>query len=308
MRLAAAFLAALAVNLGCQLQHTSPPVGQASGEPTGPAATDDAGTLKAAPRPAVNADEGPRAIFSRPMQRLTVHFRVHLVTAPHGTFGNQSRLWSIAATPTADAAGALRQRSNGFLAAVGRESDRPALMEFLDSIDGVKLKMDEVTPDVDKPIVVELGSLGPLCTVFHFDRRGALHGSELMGAVARLILKFDIRSSNLKDVWLEVVPEVEEPPLTTKWVRQPDGELREFPEERKQTFTDMTIAAQIPGGGFLVIGGADRERLRPVLGTVFFTEQQAEGPKSQGTDRDRIYVISPIVRFAEDPISARGLP
>ncbi|MBX3394980.1 MAG: hypothetical protein KF841_06395 [Phycisphaerae bacterium] len=295
------------MNFGCPPHGTAPSVDRTSGKPGEPA-PDDEGILKAPPRLAVNADEGPRAIFSRPMQRLAVHFRVHLVTAPLGTFGNQSKLWSIASTPTADAGGALRQRSNGFHAAVGRDSDRPALMEYLDSIDGVKLKMDEVTPDVDKPIVVELGSIGPLSTVFHFDRRGALHGSDLIGAVARLIVKFDIRSSNLKDIWIEVVPEIEEPPLSTKWVRRPDGELIEVPEERKQTFTDMRIGAQIPEGGFLVIGGADRDRLRPVLGTVFFTEHAAEGPQSRGNDRDRIYVISPIVRFAENPISARGSP
>lgn len=250
-------------------------------------------------------NEGPRAVFSRPMQRLIVQFRVHLITAPSGTFNKESRLWTIAAEPMPDASAALRLNSNGFRAAIGRESDRQALMEFLDDTDGVRMNMDEAMPNLDKPVIIEIGACPPWQSVFHYDRKGSLRGADFVDAVARLLLRFELRSTNLKEVWLRVTPEVEEPPGPAKWQRDQDGELREMPQERKHTFVDIETEARIPEGGFLVLGASPTVAEAPVLGRVFFREPEPSTEKVAKTPRDRIYIISPIIRYSED-LRSRG--
>lgn len=265
-------------------------------------------SLAAVKMPDHNPEEGPRAVFSRPMQRLIVQFRVHLITAPAGTFGPDSLLWKIAAASMPTGVDAARQTSNGFRAAVGRESDREGLMQFLDSVEGVKMKMDEITPDLDKPMQIELGACAPLLSIFHFDRAGRLHGSDYADSVARFVLQFDMRSTNLKEVWLRVTPELEEPPGPPKWRRGPDGEFREMPEEHRYFFSDVEMSARIPEGGFLAIGPSPLFADTPTLGRVFFREPETSPKEGLEAARERIYIISPIIRYAEAPAPQRDGP
>lgn len=261
-------------------------------------------TLAPVKMPELDVREGPRAVFSRPLQRLVVEFRVHLISGPSGTFGDGSPLWAIASGVLPDAATMPRIFSNGFRAAVGRESDRAALMEYLDGVEGLKMRMDQAMPNVDRPVTIELGPCRPWESVFYYDLRGELHGLDLVEASARLILRFEMRSINLKEVWIDVTPELEEPPGPMRWVRDADGELIERPELRRHTLSDLRIAAQIPEGGFLVLGASPIVVETPVIGRSFFLEEGGDEAGGTAGPRERIYVISPIVRFLETDVSA----
>jgi len=286
---------------GCAQPNPQPPPVES------PASVGDP-SLQGVKSPVLDSSEGPRAVFSRPTQRLIVEFRVHLISAPHETFGDESRLWSIASIALPDAAMNLRSRANGFRAAIGRESDREALMQYLDGVEGIKLRMDQVMPDIDRPVTLEIG-IGPVwSSIFYYDRSGKLHGVDLEEAVPRWILRFEMRSANLKEVWVEATPEIEQPPGPAKWARDENGVLREMAQERRQSYSDLTIAAQIPEGGFLVLGLAAEAKDSPVLGRIFFSEQFNEGKGGLEAPRERIYIISPIVRFAENPPGAGSGP
>ena len=97
------------------------------------------------------------SIFARRPERLIVELEVHRVEAPAGVFGEESPLWKIASQPIASAAVQLRLRSNGFLAAAGRDSDRPDLVAYLESLPKPAIATDRVQPDSSRLVDVEIG-------------------------------------------------------------------------------------------------------------------------------------------------------
>ena len=240
-------------------------------------------------------------VFDRRPQRLAVEFKVHRFSAPSGTFSqNDAEIWKIATGSLPDAAATFRLADNGFRAAVGRESDRAALRGWLDELQGIRSALDTATPDAARSVEVEIGPCMPRQTVFYYDRRGMLHGLDFVNAKARFKLAFEMRSPNLHEVWLEVVPELEEPPGPPKWVITPQGAKQE-PEERRNTFGELAFSAEIPEGGFLLLGPTPTVRQRPLLANPFFLEEPentdtAGGGPSAPETRESIYIISPIIR------------
>ncbi|HVP10197.1 MAG TPA: hypothetical protein VMV94_03310 [Phycisphaerae bacterium] len=253
------------------------------------------------------------SIFDRQPQRLVVEFKVHRFWAPSGTFSsNDAMLWKLVTGPLPEAATTFRLADNGFRAVVGRESDRAALRGWLDELQGVRSALDTALPDASRAVELEVGPCQPRQTVFYYDRQGLLHGLDFVDAKARFKLTFEMRSPNLHEVWLEVVPEIEEPPGPPKWTITPQGAKQE-PQERRHTFTELTFSAQIPQGGFLLVGPAQAAVQRPLLGTPFFLEPAAnagspEEEEYPGQGRESIYIISPIIRSQtqQSPAGARG--
>jgi hypothetical protein len=281
---------------------SSPP----SEEPSSPASAgpSEGGTGRGSP------------VFARQLQRLAVEFKVHRFSAPSGTFSSDhADIWKLVTGPLPDAAATFRLTDNGFRAVVGRESDRAPLRGWLDELEGVRSALDTAVPDAAHSVDVEIGACLPRQTVFFFDRQGLLHGLDFVDAKARFRMSFEMRSANLHEVWLEVVPEIEEPPGPPKWVITQQGAKQE-PEERRHTFSELTFAAQIPEGGFLLLGPTTAVRHRPLLGSPFFLEQTGVAEKAgAGQDasdiRESIYVISPIIRSqtpGQPPVRERSNP
>jgi hypothetical protein len=276
---------------GCisSLFKRNPPPTTAEPSAPAPAGQDDA---KAGRNPTV---------FDRRPQRLAVEFKVHRFSAPGGTFSqNDTEIWKIVTGSLPDAAATLRLTDNWFRAVVGRESDRAALRGWLDELQGIRSALDTATPDAARSVEVEIGPCNPRQTVFYYDRRGLLHGLDFVNAKARFKLAFEMRSPNLHEVWLEVVPELEEPPGPPKWVITPQG-ARQEPEERRHPFGELAFAAEIPDGGFLLLGPTPAVRERPLLANPFFLEETekvdtATGGQNSPEVRESIYIISPIIR------------
>lgn len=262
-------------------------------------------------KPTEPRSDDSATIFNRSLERIAVDFRVHLITAPHGTFGADSRLWSIARGSLSDPESVLLLATNGFRAAVGRTSDRDVLTSYLDSINGVRMAMDEVTPDVDRPVSIELGAGPSWASVFVLNRDGHVRGMDIVNSALRFVLRFEFRSASLREVFVRVVPEVEEPPGPARWQKLENGEYREMPELRRQTFTELEVAAEIPEGGFLILGPDAASESASRLGRLFFVDDRTErgrdssapttAPSEEATSLDRIYIISPIVRTIESP-------
>lgn len=271
---------------------------------------------KSANPPAVTAAQGssPRqdtdqtvvnSVFNRPLTRLVVDFQVHRISGAPGSFGTDSPLWKIVTVGLPDAEASLRLSANGFRAAVGRESDRPALGSFIEGVGDLHTAMDRVTPDASKSVYLELGPCDSQLSVFFYDRQGNLHGLGFVDATARFKLAFEMRSSNLKEVWLRLLPELHEPPGPPQWKKGPDGEFHETPEVRGRSFEELAFSARIPEGGFLLLAPTPAVQERPLLAKPFFVNAKPDR-QNTGEARESIYVISPIVRSYAQGMGGRG--
>lgn len=220
------------------------------------------------------------------------------VSAPKGAFTADTALWNLVRGPLPDAGAALRLQDNGFRAAIGRDSDRAPLSAALEKIADPRTALDHAMPNESRLVELELGACPPILSLFVFDAAGRMHGRRFENARARFRLAYEIRSTNLEEVWIEMLPELEEPPGPERWVIKPEGPRLE-PEERRHSFRDLLFSATIPEGGFLLLGPAPEVHAQPLLARPFFVEPDPAGGDAA---RESIYVISPIIRKAE----ARG--
>ncbi|MBI5763356.1 MAG: hypothetical protein HZA51_07520 [Planctomycetes bacterium] len=236
------------------------------------------------------------SIFDRPAQRLTVEFTLHRISAGKGTFTTDEGVWKLVAGPLANAEMSLRLAANGFRGAIGRESDRATLLAELSKLPDHRIALDHATPDATKLVNLDLGPPLPAMTLFSFDDAGVMEGHDYTGPSARFRMAYGLRPANLKEVMLELVPEIEEPPGPRRWVKPPDGPPREEEEERKTTFSALAFSARIPPGGFLLVGPTPTVHDLPVIARPFFVEE-LQSPTGDSVEiRESIYVISPLVR------------
>jgi len=243
------------------------------------------------------------SIYTRPVQRLTVYFMVHRFSAPAGTFGQDEGLWKLATGPLASAAMAMHLEANGIRAAVGRESDRAALKAHLEGVPDLQQALDESMPDAARLLEVEIGPCPPSLAVFYYDPAGHVRGLDFQGGNSRFKIGYELRFSNLEEVWLELVPEIEEPAGPPRWLITEEGTAQQVPDERRYVFNELLLAARIPPGGFLLLGCTPAVYERPLVGRPLFVQ---EVPPSAGKDtmyRESIYVISPMVQAADNRAS-----
>jgi hypothetical protein len=267
-------------------------------KPPTPAAT--LSTNAASAGPAGSTLDPAAALFDRPARRVSLEFSVHRISAPRGRFTEDSTIWKLVTHPLASEAMTLQLASNGIRAGIGLESDRAALITELSKFADIRIAMDHVQPDAHRALELELGACAPRQSIFYYDSSGAIHGGDFVNARARLKVAFEMRVTNLNEVWLELVPEVEEPPGPKKWVRMPDGAYREIEEERRTTFEELTFSARVPEGGFLLVGPTSAVHEQPLLARVLFVETLENTRNPEEEFRESIYVISPIIRAAEE--------
>ncbi|HKQ48696.1 MAG TPA: hypothetical protein VJZ71_11555 [Phycisphaerae bacterium] len=296
---ATAAIAMLVLAGGCPPPPNPDPI------PTPPADLNDNPLIQRQPSSAGNS------IFDRPMTRLAVEIKVHRISAPRGVFTGDAEIWKKVNGPVPAAAITQQLTDNGFRAAVGRESDRKPLLDTLDLLrEKVDLRAvpDQTVPDASKLVELELGPCEPRLTLFYHPPHGGLRGMDFVGATAKLLLAFEMRSANLHEVTLKVVPALEEPPGPPRWVINADGTAEQVPEQRRHVFDDVVLTAQIPEGGFLLLGAGDIVYDLPYLGRPFFLQQEVRPAEAAGEThwRESIYIISPIIRSQTDRVETRG--
>ncbi len=256
-----------------------------------------------------NSDGLESSIFDRPLTRLVVEFKVLRISAPRGTFTGDSEIWKRVPGPLPTAAMTQQLADNGFRAAVGRESDRKPLLDALDVMrERVDLRAvpDQAVPDANKLIELELGACDPRLALFLHDPQGRLRGMDFESAKAKLMVSFEMRTTNLHEVTLKVIPALEEPPGPPRWVMSPEGAAQQVPEERRHVFRDVVLTAQIPEGGFLLLGAGDIVYDLPYLGRPFFLEREAKNAGDDPSWRESIYIISPVIRSLTDHKETRS--
>lgn len=236
------------------------------------------------------------SIFTRRPERLVVELEVLRIEAPAGVFGEEAPVWSIPQAPFPNATQLLQLRANGFLVAIGRDSDRTELVRYLEDIPKPAIARDRVQPDANRLIDVEIGEKKGIVKLFYFDQSGTLRGLEMEDPTVRFKLRVEFRSSNLRDIWLEFMPELEEPPGPAKWVIGPDERARQVPQERKHAFASLAFGAEIPEGGFLMLGSTTAVYEQPLLARPFFLNSNSSESDERTRFRDSLYVIRPIVR------------
>lgn len=299
---APAAIAMVILLTGCPRPSNPEPI------PTPTADPDDSPLIQRQPSSAGNS------IFDRPMTRLAVEIKVHRISAPRGVFTGDAEIWKKVNGPVPAAAMTQQLTDNGFRAAIGRESDRKPLLETLDALqEKVDLRAvpDQAVPDANKLVELELGPCEPRLTLFYHPPHGGLRGMDFVGAKAKLLLAFEMRSANLHEVTLKVVPALEEPPGPPRWVMSAEGAAQQIPEERRHVFDDVVLTAQIPEGGFLLLGAGDIVYDLPYLGRPFFLQQEVPPADAAGDTphwRESIYIISPIIRSHTDRGETRGPP
>lgn len=275
-------LVGLALNGNCGWRRSLAPVGSRPAEPETTSTNHD--------EPEANS------VFNRPMQRFVVEFAVHRISAPKGTFTRDDGVWRLVTGSLPRAAMTLRMAANGIRAAVGKESDRPALVTELAKVAEPRIAPDHVSPDSSRFLELELGPCPPRQSIFYYDDAGEVHGFDFVNAKARLKMTYEMRLTNLKEVWLELAPEIEEPPGPRVWVKLPDGSLVEKEEEHKTTFADLAFSAKVPEGGFLLLGPTVAVHDQPLLARTLFIEELQSTGSGAPDIRESIYVISPLIR------------
>lgn len=234
-------------------------------------------------------------VFSRAQERLAVEFVVHRYSAAPGTFSSEAGVWKVVTGPLPDAATLLRLKDNGFRAAIGQESDREPLRNYLSQITGLQSVMDHAVPDARRSVEVEMGACPERTVVFYYGRTGNLRGLDFEQGKAKLCMNFELRGINLRDVAIQATPAVEEPQGPPKWILTEQGP-QEMPEERCMKFDDLAFGVVIPEGGFLMVGPTETIQRRPLVGRSFF-QQSSE---KDGLQRESVYIISPVVRTFDD--------
>lgn len=249
------------------------------------------------------------SIFDRPLTRLVVEFKVLRISAPRGAFTGDSEIWKRVPGPLPTAAMTQQLADNGFRAAIGRESDRKPLLDALDVMRArvdLRAVPDQAVPDANKLIELELGACDPRLALFFHDPQGRLRGMDFESAKAKLLVSFEMRTSNLHEVTLKVIPALEEPPGPPRWVMSAEGSAQQVPEERRHVFQEVVLTAQIPEGGFLLLGAGDIVYDLPYLGRPFFLEREAKDSGDGPSWRESIYIISPVIRSLTEHKDSRS--
>lgn len=270
-------------------------LGLAGGCEGGGGSIGEAGGLPDDDTAATASGEDRTSVFDRPMRRFALEFRVHRFSANAGQFSGDAALWRIVTGALPDARMSLRLADNGFKAVVGRESDRVRLREWLDELEDIRSVVDMAVPDTSRKVALELGGRQARRTIFHYGKSGSLHGLDLVDAQAKLELGFELRPPGFREVLLTVLPVMEEPPGRPKWVMTPDGPM-EVPQERRYPFHDLAFSAEVPEGGFLLLGPTATVYDLPLLGRPFFLGPPSGVQPVTESRRESIYVISPIIR------------
>lgn len=251
------------------------------------------------------------SIFNRRPERRVVEVKVHRISAPRGTFTQQDAIWKLVSGRLPSAASALHLSDNGFRAAIGLEAHRQTLLAELQALPDLRIAVDQVVPDTQRTIELEIGSCGEHEVVFYLDRAGGLHGLDFVEAKARLRLTLEWRSLNPDELWLRLTPELEEPPGPIRWEMTPNGPQM-APERRTRAFDELAFDAAIPPGGFLLLGPTATVYDRPLLARPFFIESPPASPQATPDQRENLFVVSPVLRVVkpEPPLgngaSARG--
>lgn len=245
----------------------------------------------------------------RAATRLVVEFSVHRYTAPRGVFSSKdAHVWKVATGPLPSATMSLLLADCGFRAMVGTESDRRALAEAMNTLrDSTDLRsvLDQIMPDAAREIEIEIGPVSwPRLSVFFVDRDGNLAGQDFQDAKVKFLMNFAMRPENLREVWVQLVPAIEEPPGPLRWIGTPDGGFQQLPELRRRVFSEVALTAPIPEGGFLLLGPTEIVYDRPYLARPFFVEQTEGGEKKLET-RESLYIISPILHTVREGFSDR---
>jgi len=271
-----------------------------------PNTTSESTPETSAARPAATDGSEPPSVFNRPMQRYVVEFTVHRISAPKGTFSQEGGVWKLVTGPLPNASMTLRLAANGIRAAGGMESDRSPLLAELSRLPDTRYVHDTVTPDAARFLELDLGTCAPRQSIFFYDEAGAIHGGDFLNAKARIKMAYEMRFANLKEVVLELVPEIEEPPGPRVWVKTPDGQVREREVEHKTTFVDLAFSARVAEGGFLMLGPTSAVYDQPLLARPLFIEE-LQSPDGLATQtRESVFVISPIIRtFTDRPTSGK---
>lgn len=259
------------------VQDSSPAITTVDANPTEPDASQNA------------------SVFDRPLERLVIEINVHRFAAPRGTFTARAGLWNLATGPLTDAAVSLRLNDNGFRAAVGWESDRKPLRDYLDGLHDVRSAMDTAVPDASRQVDLEIGPCPPLLSVFYYDVVGKLRGLNFSEAKARLKVGLELRSPNLRDVFMQIVPEFEEPAGPQQWLVTPQG-AQQVADERRYPLKELAFSAVIPPGGFLLLGPTPGVYDRPLVARPFFVGQGSASAGSAEGAWESVYIISPMVR------------
>lgn len=236
------------------------------------------------------------SIFDRPMQRYVVEFTVHRITAPKGAFSGEGGVWKLVTGRLPSARETLRLAANGIRAAVGQESDRSPLLTELYKLPEPKIAQGDTRPDVNRMLELELGPCAPRMSVFYYDDAGGIHGRDFVEAIGRIKVSYEMRSANLHEVQLVVVPELEEPPGPRRWVQLTDGKWAEKDEERRTAYSDLAFQARIAQGGFLLIGPTSAIYEQPLLAKALFVQDDQIGADGKSQTRESILVISPMIR------------
>ncbi len=239
-------------------------------------------------------DERNIGIFASQPEKLVLEFEVFRISGPPGSFDENSSIWEIASGVLPNVNRNLRLKANGFLVAIGRKSDRELLVDYVEGVKGREVISDRVMPNSARLLDIELARRKGTFSWFQYDASGTLRGVEFKSPLPRFRLRTQFRSTNLRNTWLELMPQLEEPDGPSTWVLEEGQTPVLAPEKRRHDFDGLAFGVEIPNGGFLMVGPTSAVQDRPLLARAFFLE--GDGKAGEGAQRENIFIIRPIVR------------
>lgn len=290
VRLVALLIAGLLLPLACGPKPPWFTDSAASRPAVADQATSDATADTAAP-PAADAPADPIAENAEPPPPTVaapaqITLEVTRIEAPRGAFANNDELWRMLDELATDPNVLLTARENGFRYALARQAVRPAFLEKLETIAGVRVARDFGVPRTEGPLELELTSTDQDWSVFYFEPAGGMSGKSFDASRPYLNIEYSMQTGDSALVELKVTPELRGQPGPPQYVKQ-DGQYILKSEYRGERFGPLAASLTLPMGAALVIGPTAKVHELPLLGKPFFVAGNADEV------RENLFVLIP---------------
>jgi hypothetical protein len=253
-------------------------------------------------------EEAPSESTPAPPRQGKVRFNVLRIEAPEGELEQATDLWQHVGATGLSPVEAEALRENGFRVGVGLDEAREPLRRRLASLEGVRSKLEQVLPNMERSVEMFIMEAERDWTVFVMGADGKMSGQTFDDARAVIRFTWSVDPGGTDRVALRVVPEIRQAPGQVR-IQRIDERWQYRPEYRGRVFEELAFEVAIPKAGFLMLGPTMEATQRPLLARPFFVEP------ASGRQRESLYIISPIVEWLASPttqgvveLSRRGPP
>lgn len=235
---------------------------------------------------------GRRADRGQEIHVVDFVFDVVRIDIPLDGVGHSRKVWSHVDELGLDPALTARLARNGLRVGTATEGAWAPIRAILD-VARAQVRRDRMVAPRGAPLLIRLASLHDGETIFLHTREGTLVGKTFPAGdkLVRLDYNFHPELGGATD--LQVQLEIHHDAGELTWQRQGD-EIRQLPDYRRHTFTDLIAPVRLNPGEFVVIGLNHDAPGSHLVGSRFLTVER------MGRRFETLLCVTPL------PVQSRG--